>query len=538
MSTLLTRSCMQSVELQTIRRTSAVAGVRRKSVAGVEPRYPASSSHPTTSALQAAQEATSRNSSKWGAHFLGTALSPRSTNSSGNDEGFTPSFQPCFSGTSSPEFDVCDPAAAATRSSDGNGNDLDLCSVESSSEGRLPEKAAVTGVSNGAFRLAKTLQLDVEPVLKEDEQTARPYSKIDTFGAVWRFLEDDTSSTLAWIYSRSIPLLITFSVCCASIQVLVPSADAVQSGVLNWIELAVEVSFLTEVLARFISSPHRVFFCSGMFNLIDMASIAPLCVRIAELSGSFVFAANDFVSFNAAVAVLRLLKLLRRFDTFHLLVSAFAVSFEVLPVLLFILFVIALVFSAIFFSFEARDNVADFQEAFWLTIVTISTVGFGDISPKTPAGRTACIVLIIISVLYMAIPIGIVGTSFSRVWEDRHRLLLMQRIRAYVRKAGYRIADIEEMFRRIDKNNDNELDFNEFHDLMALMQIPVPLAVVAQVFETFDEDGEGSIDFREFIKGLFPSTHRLMERRHAYDAARRKSRRDLMSGLRRSISSG
>ena len=65
----------------------------------------------------------------------------------------------------------------------------------------------------------------------------------------------------------------------------------------------------------------------------------------------------------------------------------------------------------------------------WLTIVTMTTVGYGDFSPKSGAGQVIVCVLTVCSTLYMAIPLGIIGHNFSEIWRDRDRILLVRGLR-------------------------------------------------------------------------------------------------------------
>jgi len=202
--------------------------------------------------------------------------------------------------------------------------------------------------------------------------------------------------------------------------------------------------------------------------------------------------------------------------------SAFWEMAEMLPALLFLLFLIALCSSALIYFFEPRHNIASFPQSLWFCIVTMSTVGYGDISPQTTPGSIVTSMLIILSGLYLAIPIGIVGRSFSVVWEDRHRLLLIQRLRDSVKRAGYTPSDVQHMFELLDVDGNGELDFEEFSAMIELLQLGVSETAIAQVFETFDDDGAGAIDAQEFLCALFPqrSLQNMFtpEVEHSYDA--------------------
>ena len=56
----------------------------------------------------------------------------------------------------------------------------------------------------------------------------------------------------------------------------------------------------------------------------------------------------------------------------------------------------------------------------------MTTVGYGQTVPKSSAGFVVAIVLLICGVLYMAMPLGMLGAAFTEVWGDRDRVLLMR----------------------------------------------------------------------------------------------------------------
>ena len=69
---------------------------------------------------------------------------------------------------------------------------------------------------------------------------------------------------------------------------------------------------------------------------------------------------------------------------------------------------------------EDFDNIF---KAAWFVIVTLSTVGYGDISPVTPLGKFLTVPIIVAGLLFMAMPISIVGNNFTVIWEERQACL-------------------------------------------------------------------------------------------------------------------
>mmetsp|Transcript_19530 Transcript_19530/g.61443 ORF Transcript_19530/g.61443 Transcript_19530/m.61443 type:complete len:208 (-) Transcript_19530:19-642(-) len=138
------------------------------------------------------------------------------------------------------------------------------------------------------------------------------------------------------------------------------------------------------------------------------------------------------------------------------------------------------------------------------------TVGYGDVMPKTTSGLISTSFLIISSALYMAIPLGIVGGAFSRVWEDRDRLMLIRRTRNRLLQCGYGPRDILELFYLYDSDRSGELDLGEFARMISDMQLGIGTERVVNLFKTFDNDGSGKIDDEEFVRALYPKAYQII----------------------------
>jgi voltage-gated potassium channel Kch len=117
-------------------------------------------------------------------------------------------------------------------------------------------------------------------------------------------------------------------------------------------------------------------------------------------------------------------------------------------------------------------------EALWFVGVTMTTVGYGDMTPVSWAGRLVCGFIIVSGVLFLAMPLAIVGNTFTGVWESRH------------------VEKFQSLTRQLLTEND------EHHDA----------AGVVHVFSCIDHTGDGVIDsqeFAEFVTGTlnFPLAH-------------------------------
>jgi len=323
---------------------------------------------------------------------------------------------------------------------------------------------------------------------------------------VWTFLDDPESSVAAGWFARLWFLFISAGVMFTLVQTIDhPILDVVVASV---IETIFDIAFLLEFLTRYAVCASSWGFIKSPYNMLDALAAAPIVLRA---SVGFVLVRGDetatVIVLLCVVPVLRMMKMLRQFQLFHLFVMVLSTTMQALKFLLFMLSIIVLVFSALVFVVEPRSNIATLPDAMWFTIVTMTTVGYGDVTPETPAGTGIISVLIISSVLYMAMPIGIVGNAFTQVWKDRDYILLATRTHNRLVEWGYTAHDIPALFKHFDTNGSGELSLVEFRQMIREMRVGLRDERVVELFETLDKDGGGSIDHKEFLRALFPGTY-------------------------------
>jgi len=326
---------------------------------------------------------------------------------------------------------------------------------------------------------------------------------------VWRTLENPHSSVVAHAYAIFITLFVIMSVVISLAQTVKdspfegPAADVLQSFC--------EFLYASELICRFVVCPDRRLFFVSIFNWIDLVSALPVIIRWSMDSDDW--KDNEHASENWAHALIvclplvRLLKLVRRFEKFHLLLSAWALASEALPVLLFMLMLIALFFAVVIYFVEPVSNIGSLPRSLWFIVVTMTTVGYGDVSPETAAGYSVITVLMVISSLYMAIPIGIVGGAFNEVWGNRDRLLLMHRMRDAFVQEGYSAESMVKIVSLFDSDGDGELAIDEFRMMLHSMHVQISDERVLLLHESIDKDGGGTVNVGELINCLFPKAY-------------------------------
>jgi len=261
---------------------------------------------------------------------------------------------------------------------------------------------------------------------------------------------------------------------------------------------------MIECILRFIACPKRSLFFRDYNNILDLIAVLPMFFHAAQLAAADHSLGNMDDVLLSVVPGLRVLKTLRKFEKFQLLLEAMELAIEGLPVCLFTMLVLTLTFSALIFLAEPRDNIPSLQTAMWLCINLQTMVGYPNIVPTSAMGSLVVVALIIVSVLYLAMPLGIIGNAFAEVWQQRQLRILCHRTRARMTLWGYGPEDVEALFQLFDKAGQGELNQADFVAMVAAMGLGMKEHLSVALFGSLDVDGSGAIDDREFVAAVFP----------------------------------
>lgn len=322
---------------------------------------------------------------------------------------------------------------------------------------------------------------------------------------LWVFLEEPGSSPGARMYALVMSLVITLSVLFTVIL------EFLQDGaydIVYFVDTVFDLLFAVEIGLRLLVCPRRLRFLRNPYNIIDVLSVMPRLVQIS--TGFYRAEPGSVLEFLLLMwPLLRLLKAARNFTGFRLLMRSLIMSLEALPVPLFMLLTLVVAFASVLYFFEPRDNLESVPHAMWLVVVTITTVGYGDVYCVTDVGRCITSLLIVVGCFYMAMPLSIVGTNFANVWQQRDKILLMDKVRLRLIDWGYSPDDVKAAFKIFDLSGDGELDVHEFAGMINEMHLGIPQARILELFQAFDEDNSGTISATEFTRHVFPKSWTL-----------------------------
>jgi len=178
--------------------------------------------------------------------------------------------------------------------------------------------------------------------------------------------------------------------------------------VLEWI---ITVFFTLEYVLRIITTRKPLQYIFSFYGIIDLIAILPMYL-------SFFFVGTKVFSIIRSLRLLRLFKILNnpKFSGQSLqLVKALNASKGKITVFLYFVLISTIIIGSVMYIVEGEENgFTSIPISIYWTIVTLTTVGYGDISPGTPLGQFIASFVMILGYGIIAVPTGIVTAEIAR----------------------------------------------------------------------------------------------------------------------------
>ncbi|XP_058623703.1 potassium voltage-gated channel subfamily A member 1 [Onychostoma macrolepis] len=192
------------------------------------------------------------------------------------------------------------------------------------------------------------------------------------------------------------------------------------------IETLCIIWFSFELIVRFFACPSKAAFFKNMMNTIDIVAIIPYFITLGtELAEDPNSEKEGKGEQATSLAILRVIRLVRVFRIFKLsrhskglqiLGQTLKASMRELGLLIFFLFIGVILFSSAVYFAEAEEKESYFSsipDAFWWAVVSMTTVGYGDMVPVTIGGKIVGSLCAIAGVLTIALPVPVIVSNFN-----------------------------------------------------------------------------------------------------------------------------
>ncbi|XP_019627369.1 PREDICTED: potassium voltage-gated channel protein Shal-like [Branchiostoma belcheri] len=244
---------------------------------------------------------------------------------------------------------------------------------------------------------------------------------------MWNVLQNRKGSTLGPVVNYVTGYFIAVSVISNIVETVKcgppdgPTCGERYSWAFRCLDTVCVALFTIEFFARFFSAPDRMKFLKSFMTIIDILAIMPFylgfLIKQDKIKRAFmtlrVCRSFRILRFSAASPGLRCLLYTLKKCIGEMLFLLLAV------------FMVALIFATLLYTTEKQSNTAStfssVPEAFWFVIVTMTTLGYGDMVPRTNMGKLVAAACSVCGVILMTIPVTIIVTSFSRVYKKSQK---------------------------------------------------------------------------------------------------------------------
>ena len=171
------------------------------------------------------------------------------------------------------------------------------------------------------------------------------------------------------------------------------------------------IIFTLEYLLRLYSSPRPLKYAFSFFGLIDLFSVMPTYLSFIIVGSQYLLVLRVF----RLLRIARIFKLTRFINEGQVLTKALRASMVKISVFLGAVVTTVVIIGSLMYIIEGAENgFTSIPRSIYWAIVTLTTVGYGDIAPATPLGQILASMVMIMGYGIIAVPTGIVSVEMAK----------------------------------------------------------------------------------------------------------------------------
>jgi voltage-gated potassium channel len=182
------------------------------------------------------------------------------------------------------------------------------------------------------------------------------------------------------------------------------------------IEWIFTILFTIEYVLRLSCVGRPIGYATSFYGVVDLLAILPTYF-------SLIFPGTQYLLVIRLLRVLRIfrvLKLVQYLTEAKILGQALRASRRKITVFIFTVLTLVVIFGSLIYLIEGEQHgFTSIPRGIYWSIVTLTTVGYGDISPKTGLGQTVAALIMILGYSIIAVPTGIVTVELSKVSREK-----------------------------------------------------------------------------------------------------------------------
>ncbi len=191
----------------------------------------------------------------------------------------------------------------------------------------------------------------------------------------------------------------------------VSEIKATHGDLLYRVEWFFTIAFTIEYLLRLSCMNKPIRYATSFFGIVDLLAIIPTYLSLVLPGTQYLLV----IRILRVLRIFRVLKLVQFMNEANTMVIALRTSSRKILVFFSTIFALVIIFGSVMYIVEGEVNgFTSIPRSVYWAIVTMTTVGYGDISPNTALGQTIAAVIMMLGFAIIAVPTGIVVSEISR----------------------------------------------------------------------------------------------------------------------------
>jgi len=216
---------------------------------------------------------------------------------------------------------------------------------------------------------------------------------------------------------KGFDILLILMIILSIIMVMLDSVEVMQMHYVKFFyfsEWFFTLLFTIEYLLRLICVRKPWRYIRSFFGIVDLLSILPTYIGLLIPSVKYMLALRVL----RLLRVFRVLKLSEYMQEAHVLMNALDNSFRKIAVFLYVVLTLVIVFGSLMYVVEGSDSgFTSIPKSVYWAIVTLTTVGYGDIAPQSPLGQIIASAIMIMGYGIIAVPTGVYSAELFKQYQ-------------------------------------------------------------------------------------------------------------------------
>lgn len=216
---------------------------------------------------------------------------------------------------------------------------------------------------------------------------------------------------------KAFDVLLIVSILVSVVAVMLDSIDAVRAhygSLLYMMEWFFTILFTVEYSLRLLCVGRPLKYAISFYGMVDLLAIIPTYLSLFLPGTQYLLV----IRILRILRIFRILKLATYLGESKLLIKALQTSRRKISVFLFTVLTLVVIFGSLMYVIEGKENgFTSIPRSIYWAIVTMTTVGYGDISPQTALGQAVASIVMILGYGIIAVPTGIVTVGMSQTFN-------------------------------------------------------------------------------------------------------------------------